>query len=50
MIQHYQVGRKLLFGNTLKIVTNGQTEQQFTGSEDIQRPLSFEFGLTAQEC
>ncbi|EHP43462.1 N-acetyltransferase [Cupriavidus basilensis OR16] len=50
VIQHNQAGRKLLFGNTLKIVTHGKTEQQLVDSEDIQRLLSFEFDLTVPKC
>ncbi|GAB7542662.1 arylamine N-acetyltransferase family protein [Cupriavidus sp. CuC1] len=50
VIQHNEAGRKLLFGNTLKIITNGHTEQTLIGSEDVQRLLSFEFGLTVPEC
>jgi N-hydroxyarylamine O-acetyltransferase len=49
IVLHDQAGRKILFGDTLKIVKNGQTEQRTIFPGDRISMLSREFGLDAAE-
>ncbi|CAB3768182.1 acetyltransferase [Burkholderia sp. MSh2] len=45
VILHNESGRKVLIGDTLKTVRNGQTEQRVISTEDRRSILSREFGL-----
>ena len=50
IVLHDQAGRKILFGDTLKIVKNGQTEQRTILPDDRISMLSREFDLDSTEC
>lgn len=45
IVLHNQTGRKILFGDTLKIINNGKVEKQTIASEDIASVLANQFGL-----
>lgn len=49
VVLHDREGRKILFGDTLKTVKNGQSEQQFIAREHRDLILSSVFGLTPVE-
>jgi len=42
-----QTGRKILFGDSLKVVSNGKSEKQTIAPEDVASVLSSVFGLAA---
>jgi N-hydroxyarylamine O-acetyltransferase len=42
-----QTGRKILFGDSLKVVSNGKSEKQTIAPEDVASILSSVFGLAA---
>ncbi|MBN3786636.1 arylamine N-acetyltransferase [Burkholderia sp. Ac-20353] len=46
VVLHNEAGRKILFGDTLKAVVNGQTEQYTISPDDRGAILFREFGLT----
>ena len=50
IVLYNPAGRKILFGDTLKIVKSGQPEQRTILPGDRISTLSREFGLDATEC
>jgi N-hydroxyarylamine O-acetyltransferase len=50
IVLYNPAGRKILFGDTLKIVKDGQTELRTILPDDRISMLSREFGLDATEC
>lgn len=46
VVLHDAAGRKILFGNTLKIVHHGEVSKQIIATQALDTVLSSEFGLT----
>ncbi|HEY0268504.1 MAG TPA: arylamine N-acetyltransferase [Methyloradius sp.] len=46
VVLHNPAGRKILFGTTLKTITEGKVEKEFIAKEDISSVLKHHFGLS----